>query len=73
MAQRGAWGSNAGFFKGAGIPCVVFGPGSDRQAHAAVEYVDLEEVAKAARVYGEIIRAFRGWPRGPQEREEERQ
>lgn len=53
-----AWASNAGFFSEAGIPSVVFGPGSVEQAHAADEHVLLEDVAKAARVYSNIIRAF---------------
>ncbi|MCX5676779.1 MAG: M20 family metallopeptidase [Planctomycetota bacterium] len=52
------WASNAGIFREAGIPCILFGPGSIRQAHTAGEYVDLEQVAAAARVYAEIIRTF---------------
>ncbi|MBE3099892.1 MAG: M20 family metallopeptidase [Planctomycetes bacterium] len=52
------WASNAGIFREAGIPCIVFGPGSIRQAHTTDEYVDLEQVAAAARVYAEIIRTF---------------
>jgi len=51
-----AWGANAGIFKQAGIPCVILGPGSIRQAHTADEYVDLAEVAKAIGVYAQIIR-----------------
>ena len=50
------WGANTGIFKEAGIPCVLFGPGSIRQAHTSDEYVELEQVAKAAQVYAEIIR-----------------
>jgi len=52
------WASNAGIFRQAGIPCILFGPGSIRQAHAAVEWVDLGQVVLAARVYAEIIRRF---------------
>ena len=56
---RGApWTSNAGIFRAAGIPCVLFGPGSVRQAHTAGEFIELAEVVKAARVYEEIIRGF---------------
>ena len=36
----------------------VFGPGEAAQAHTAAEYIELEQVAKAAEVYAEIIRAF---------------
>jgi acetylornithine deacetylase len=52
------WASNAGIFREAGIPSVLFGPGSIRQAHTADEHVDLAQVAPAARVYAEIIRTF---------------
>ena len=34
-----------------GIPTVIFGPGSLKQAHIANEYVELEEVKKAAMIY----------------------
>lgn len=50
------WGANAGIFKHAGIPCVILGPGSIRQAHTADEYVELAQVAKAIDVYAHIIR-----------------
>lgn len=50
------WGANSGMFKQAGIPCVLFGPGSIRQAHRADEYIELAQVMKAAEVYAEIIR-----------------
>ena len=52
------WATNAGVFQGAGIPSLVFGPGSIKQAHTAVEYVEIEAVAKAAEVYAEAIRNF---------------
>jgi len=42
------FGTNASKFTG--IPAVVFGPGSIAQAHAADEYVQVEEVLKAAQV-----------------------
>lgn len=57
---RGApWASNAGIFREAGIPSVVFGPGFIAQAHTAEEYIDLDQVVRAAAVYAEIIRTFR--------------
>jgi acetylornithine deacetylase len=52
------WGANTGEFKQAGIPCVLFGPGSIRQAHTADEFIEIAQVATAAEVYAEIIRAF---------------
>ncbi|MFQ6096280.1 MAG: M20 family metallopeptidase, partial [Armatimonadota bacterium] len=39
-----AYTTHASVLAQRGIPCVVFGPGSARQAHAAVEYVSVEEV-----------------------------
>ncbi|WP_227761847.1 M20 family metallopeptidase [Zhaonella formicivorans] len=35
----------------AGIPTVVFGPGDIAQAHAAVEFVETEQLFKAAQIY----------------------
>ena len=52
------WGANSGVFKSAGIPCVLFGPGSIRQAHTRDEFVELEQVAQAVGVYAEVIRSF---------------
>jgi acetylornithine deacetylase/succinyl-diaminopimelate desuccinylase family protein len=52
------WTANSGIFKEAGIPCIVFGPGSGGQAHTADESVDLDQVVKAVDVYAEIIRRF---------------
>jgi acetylornithine deacetylase len=52
------WAGNSGVFKAAGIPCVLFGPGSIKQAHTRDEFVELEQVAQAVGVYAEIIRTF---------------
>jgi len=41
-----AFGTEAGLFKGAGIPTVVCGPGSIEQAHQADEYVSLDQLAR---------------------------
>jgi acetylornithine deacetylase len=49
------WGANSGVFGQAGIPCVLFGPGSVAQAHTKDEFIELEQVVKAAQVYAEII------------------
>jgi succinyl-diaminopimelate desuccinylase len=35
----------------AGIPTIVFGPGDIAQAHAAVEYIDIKQLYKAAQIY----------------------
>jgi len=37
------------------IPAVVYGPGSLEQAHVANEYVEVEELLKAAKVYAKIF------------------
>ncbi|HNT35740.1 MAG TPA: M20/M25/M40 family metallo-hydrolase, partial [bacterium] len=50
------WAANSGVFKAAGIPCVLFGPGSVAQAHTREEYIELDQVEKAVGVYAEIIR-----------------
>lgn len=41
-----AFGTEAGLFKGAGIPTVVCGPGSILQAHQPDEFVTLEQLAR---------------------------
>jgi len=51
-----AWASDAGVFAAAGIPSVLFGPGSVLRAHTQEEYVELDEVVAACRVYADIIR-----------------
>ncbi|MFQ5810450.1 MAG: M20 family metallopeptidase, partial [Armatimonadota bacterium] len=42
------------------IPCLVFGPGHVEQAHTAAEYVDVEEVEKAAEVFVGLCKSFGG-------------
>ena len=44
----------------AGIPGIIFGPGSIDQAHASVEYVETSQVEFAAVFYGELIARFQG-------------
>lgn len=44
------WTDGAHLVK-AGIPTVVFGPGHIAQAHGAVEFVEVEQLVKAAKVY----------------------
>lgn len=47
--------TDASLYAAKGIPSVVFGPGRIEQAHAEVEYVYLEEVEAAARVYSALL------------------
>lgn len=42
----GAFGTEAGLFKNAGIPTVVCGPGSITQAHQPDEFMSLEQLAR---------------------------
>ncbi len=48
------YGSDASKLARAGVPSIIFGPGSIDQAHAAVEWVECDQVVKAA----EFIRKF---------------
>ncbi|HEY3128734.1 MAG TPA: M20 family metallopeptidase [Acidobacteriota bacterium] len=52
------YGTDASELNRAGIQSIVLGPGNIDQAHSAVEYVNLEQVVQACRIYGEIMRAF---------------
>ena len=45
------FGSDASKLGRAGIPTIIFGPGSIDQAHAAVEYIELKQVEQASRFY----------------------
>jgi acetylornithine deacetylase len=44
------YGTNASIFAAAGVPSVVFGPGSIAQAHTADEWIDLAQVDMAAEI-----------------------
>ncbi|WP_164100824.1 M20 family metallopeptidase [Candidatus Laterigemmans baculatus] len=50
--------SDASKFGAIGIPSIIFGPGSIDQAHAAVEYIDCDQVQKAAAVYRRFMLEF---------------
>lgn len=52
------FGSDASKLSACGVPSIVIGPGSIDQAHAAVEYVDLAEVEKAAEFYKSFALRF---------------
>jgi acetylornithine deacetylase len=45
-----AYNTNASHYAAAGIPCVVFGPGSIAQAHSTEEYVEVEQLQAAAQM-----------------------
>lgn len=47
--------SDAGWLKSAGIPTVIYGPGQLEQAHVVDEWVDIDELLAAARIYAEMI------------------
>lgn len=52
------FGSDASKLSRAGIPTILFGPGSIDQAHSMDEYVALEQVSRAAAFYREFILNF---------------
>ncbi len=54
-----AYATDAAFLAAAGIPTVVFGPGSIRQAHTADEWISLEELQLATDVF---YRLGQTWP-----------
>jgi acetylornithine deacetylase/succinyl-diaminopimelate desuccinylase family protein len=49
------YGTNASIFAAAGVPSVVFGPGSIAQAHTADEWIDLDEVDQAADILCGVV------------------
>lgn len=52
------FGSDASKLSRIGIPTIVFGPGSIDQAHAADEYVEIDQVRTAQRFYRDFILAW---------------
>jgi acetylornithine deacetylase len=50
-----AFGTDAGIFADADVPCVVLGPGSIRQAHTAVEYVPTAEVESMTEIFVRLL------------------
>jgi len=45
------YGTNASVIAAAGVPCVVFGPGSIDQAHTVDEWLAVEQLEGAAQIY----------------------
>ena len=52
-----AW-VDAAFLNEVGVPAVCFGPGSIAQAHAAREWVEVEELEVGARILSRFVRRF---------------
>jgi len=50
-----AFGSEAGLFDAAGIPTVIIGPGSIKQAHTADEFIAVAELEKCNRFLDRLI------------------
>ena len=55
-----AYGTNASRISTAGVPSVVFGPGSIDQAHTKDEWIDLNELQQAAEIYYRFCATSRG-------------
>lgn len=51
-----SYGTDASKFVRAGIPAVVFGPGSIAQAHTAEEYIEIDQLERAVEVHSQILR-----------------
>jgi len=49
------YGTNASIYSAAGVPAVVFGPGSIEQAHTADEWIDLAQVDAAAETLVRVV------------------
>lgn len=54
------FGCDASKLSRAGIPSIVFGPGSIDRAHTADEYVEIDQVEKASEFYRNLIMRFNG-------------
>jgi acetylornithine deacetylase len=52
-----AW-VDAAFLNERGVPAVCFGPGSIAQAHAAQEWVEVEELEVGAKILRRFVRRF---------------
>ena len=55
--DQASYTTNAGFYSEAGIPAVVWGPGSIHQAHTADEWIDLEELEQASEILYQLIKS----------------
>lgn len=50
------WSADAGVMAATGMPCVLIGPGSIRQAHTHDEFIEIAELERGVDVYAAIIR-----------------
>lgn len=56
--RRGVpYATDAAFYSGAGIPAVVFGPGSIEQAHTEEEWLPLDQLEQAAEILYRFVKA----------------
>ncbi len=55
--------SDAGWFASAGMPTAIYGPGSLAQAHTVDEWVEVEQVVTAAKVYALLAADWCNLPR----------
>jgi len=54
--QGVAYGTDASKFVRAGMPTVVFGPGSIAQAHSAEEYLEIAQLEQAVEILSQLLR-----------------
>jgi len=53
--QTAHYATDAAIYQEAGIPCVVFGPGSIAQAHTANEHIDITQIEKASDIIFRLL------------------
>ena len=58
--QRATYTSDASFLSQAGIPTIVMGPGSIEVAHGVNEYVEIQDIVDAAKIYALTIAEWCG-------------
>jgi acetylornithine deacetylase len=53
--QAAHYATDAAIYQEAGIPCVVFGPGSIAQAHTANEHIAISQIEKASDIIFRLL------------------
>lgn len=53
--QGVSYGTDASKFVRAGMPTVVFGPGSIARAHTAEEYIEIDQLEQAVEIYSQLL------------------
>ncbi len=56
------YNTDASHYGAAGVPCVVFGPGGIEQAHSALEYVEIGQLAAAVEILRHFLLNGAMWP-----------